>query len=49
MSYKIYAHAIETLTIYHNYWIYHKNRICMHAPARVDVVKCMAEFFMLSL
>jgi hypothetical protein len=30
---KIITHAIETSTIYHNYRIYHKNRIYMHAPA----------------
>jgi hypothetical protein len=30
---------METFTICHNYWIYYKNRIYMHAPARVDVVQ----------
>jgi hypothetical protein len=31
---KIIAHAMETLTICHNYRIYHKNRIYMHVPER---------------
>jgi hypothetical protein len=39
MSSKICAHAMKTPTICHDYRIYHKNRICMHAPTRVDVVK----------
>jgi hypothetical protein len=37
ISSKICAHAMETLTICHNYRIYHKNRICKHAP--LDVVQ----------
>jgi hypothetical protein len=39
MSSKIYAHVMETPTICHNYRIYHKNRIYMHAPMCVDVVQ----------
>jgi hypothetical protein len=39
MSFKICVYAIETPMIYHNYLIYHKNRICMYAPARVDMVQ----------
>jgi hypothetical protein len=32
---KICVHAVKTPTICPNYWIYHKNRICMHAPTYV--------------
>jgi hypothetical protein len=39
ISSKIFAHAIETLMIFHNYRIYHKNMICMHASVRVHVVQ----------
>jgi hypothetical protein len=39
---------METPTICHNYRIYHKNRICTHVPARVDVVQCLGKVFMLS-
>jgi hypothetical protein len=38
MSFKIYVHTMKTLMIYHNYRIYHKNRICMHATELVHVV-----------
>jgi hypothetical protein len=48
ISSKIFAHAIKTLTIYHNYWIYHKNRICMHGPAHVHMVQWLGEIFMIS-
>jgi hypothetical protein len=44
MSCKICAHAIETPTICHNYRIYHENRICVHASARVDVVQWLSAF-----
>jgi hypothetical protein len=49
MSSKICAHAMETPTICHNYRIYHKNRICMHAPQLVDVVQWLGGVFMLSI
>jgi hypothetical protein len=39
ISSKICDHAIETPTIFHNYRIHHKNRICRHQPARLDVVQ----------
>jgi hypothetical protein len=48
MSSKIYAHAIETIMICHIYWIYLKNRICMHAPARLDMVQYPGGVSMLS-
>jgi hypothetical protein len=35
ISSKICADAMESFTICHNYRIYHKNRVCMHAHARV--------------
>jgi hypothetical protein len=42
MSSNICAHAIETTS--HNYRIYHKNRICMHAPAHVHGSSGWARF-----
>jgi hypothetical protein len=49
MSSKICVHAMETHTVCHNYWIYYKNRICMHAPTHVHVVQWLGRVFMLSL
>jgi hypothetical protein len=40
---------MKTPTICHNYRIYHKNRICMHARAYVHVVSWLGRVFMLSL
>jgi hypothetical protein len=40
---------METPMTYHNFWIYHKNMICMHARAHMDVVQCLGKVFMLSL
>jgi hypothetical protein len=34
MPTKIITHAMKTHTIYHDFWIYHKNRSLMHASAR---------------
>jgi hypothetical protein len=39
MSSKICTHAMETHKICNNDLIYHKNMICMHAPACVDMVQ----------
>jgi hypothetical protein len=44
MSSKICANAMETHMICHNYRIYHKNRIHIHAPVRVDVIEWLVEF-----
>jgi hypothetical protein len=49
MSSKIYVHAIKTHTNYHNYGIYHKNRIYMHAPAHVHVIQWLGRVFIQSL
>jgi hypothetical protein len=49
MSSKICVDAMKTPTICHNYRIYHKNRICMHAPAHVHVIQWLGRVFMLSL
>jgi hypothetical protein len=43
------THAMKTPTIYHNYCIYHKNRICIHAPMHVHVVQWLGGGFMISL
>jgi hypothetical protein len=37
MSSKICVHAMKTPTICHNFWIYHKNKISMHAAVHVHV------------
>jgi hypothetical protein len=44
MSSKICAHAMETPTFYHNYRMYHKNWILMHALVRVHVVHWLGGF-----
>jgi hypothetical protein len=49
MSSKICVHAMKTHMIFHNYQIYYKNRICMHAPVHVHVVQWLGGVFMLSL
>jgi hypothetical protein len=44
MSSTICTRAMETATICYNYRIYHKNKICMHALARVHGSRGWARF-----
>jgi hypothetical protein len=47
ISSKICVHSIKTSTICHNYLIYHKNKIYMHATARVHMSSGCARFYVI--